>query len=484
MRKPPPKKPSFSDRSSSPREDRRLPSGRDGRDGGAPPRSDDRAGGRPDERGGRREQRSGPRNDHSPGNYRPPLNERPASDRFERSAPSRGERPAGRRDERAAPARDERPAGRRDERTAFIRGERSGPPREARPAPGRDERSERPAARDERPAARTERSERPDARAERSEPRAERTGVRAERGPDNRPNPRTAARQQALAEGRIGPHGEARAAAASAPADSKSTAVRALAPASADRPGLPPVKGDRLEGRNVVYEALVRGRRTVRTVWMDLGAKSDDKIDQILALAGDRVKRVERAQLDRMSLTGVHNGVIAEADELVEPTVRQLLGAPEPFLVLVDEVQYEHNLGAVLRSALGAGVDGVIIPTQRGKGLTPVVQRVSMGGAEAVPVVRAGISASLAEIQRAGVRVIGADMNGTAPWDLDLTGPIAFVLGGEDKGLTAPVRKRCDAIAGIPLMGDLQSLNVSVTAGILLFERVRQMAALAKRNKG
>jgi len=244
------------------------------------------------------------------------------------------------------------------------------------------------------------------------------------------------------------------------------------------------VKGDRLEGRNVVYEALVRGRRTVRTVWMDLGAKSDDKIDQILALAGDRVKRVERAQLDRMSLTGVHNGVIAEADELVEPTVRQLLGAPEPFLVLVDEVQYEHNLGAVLRSALGAGVDGVIIPTQRGKGLTPVVQRVSMGGAEAVPVVRAGISASLAEIQRAGVRVIGADMNGTAPWDLDLTGPIAFVLGGEDKGLTAPVRKRCDAIAGIPLMGDLQSLNVSVTAGILLFERVRQMAALAKRNKG
>jgi 23S rRNA (guanosine2251-2'-O)-methyltransferase len=246
---------------------------------------------------------------------------------------------------------------------------------------------------------------------------------------------------------------------------------------------LPPVKGDRLEGRNVVYEALVRGRRTVRHVWMDVGARSDDKIDQILVLAGDRVKRVERSQLDRMSLTGVHNGVIAEADEMVEPTVRQLLGAPEPFLVLIDEVQYEHNLGAVLRSALGAGVDGVIIPTQRGKGLTPVVQRVSMGGAEAVPVVRAGISSSLAEIQRAGVRVIGADMNGVPPWELDLTGPIAFVLGGEDKGLTAPIRKRCDAIVGIPLAGNLQSLNVSVTAGILLFERVRQVAEAKKKAK-
>ncbi len=227
----------------------------------------------------------------------------------------------------------------------------------------------------------------------------------------------------------------------------------------------------------MVLEALERKRRPVRTIWMDVGARSDEKITRILALGCDRVKRVERTMLDRMSLTGVHNGVIAEADELPEPSVRELLQVRDPFLVLIDEVQYEHNLGAVLRSALGAGVTGVIIPTQRGKGLTPVVQRVSMGGAEAVPVVRAGISSSLADIRRAGVMVIGADMDGVPPWELNLTGPLAIVLGGEDKGLTGPVRKRCDAIVGIPLSGGLQSLNVSVTAGILLFERVRQLAA-------
>jgi 23S rRNA (guanosine2251-2'-O)-methyltransferase len=236
------------------------------------------------------------------------------------------------------------------------------------------------------------------------------------------------------------------------------------------------VRGDRLEGRNVVLEALERGRRPVRIVWLDVGARSDEKVSRILALAGDRVKRVERTMLDRMSQTGVHNGVIAEADPLPELSVRELLAHPEPFLVLIDEVQYEHNLGAVLRSALGAGVTGVILPVQRGKGLTSVVQRVAMGGAEAVPVVREGISSALAEIRRAGVRVVGADMDGAPPWKIDLRGPLAIVLGGEDKGLTDPVRKRCDAIAGIPLTGGLQSLNVSVTAGILLFERVRQVA--------
>lgn len=240
---------------------------------------------------------------------------------------------------------------------------------------------------------------------------------------------------------------------------------------------LPPLRGDRLEGRNVVLEALERRRRPVRRIWLDQGAKADPKVDRIRELGGDTVVIVERHLLDRMSQTGVHNGVIAEADPLPQPTLKELLTEkPWPFLVLLDEIQYEHNLGAVLRSALGAGVDGVIVPVERGKGITPVVQRVAMGGAEAVPVIREGISASLAEVRRQGIRVVGADMDGVPPWELDLTGPIALVLGGEDKGLTPPVRKRCDAIVGIPLQSGLQSLNVSVTAGILLFERVRQIA--------
>ena len=241
---------------------------------------------------------------------------------------------------------------------------------------------------------------------------------------------------------------------------------------------------EQLEGRNVVLEALRRDRRPVRRVWLDERAKPDPKVNEIRALAeskGVPLQLVPRYRLDEKSQTGVHNGVIAEAVPRQTPTVAELLdevfAAGElPFVVLVDEVQYEHNLGAILRSALGAGVDAVIIPVERGKGLTPVVQRVSMGGAEAVPVIREGISSALAQLRRAGVRVVGADMDGKPPWELDLRGALAIVLGGEDKGLTDPVRKRCDAIVGVPLAGNLESLNVSVTAGVLLFERVRQVS--------
>jgi len=228
----------------------------------------------------------------------------------------------------------------------------------------------------------------------------------------------------------------------------------------------------------VVLEALVRARRPVRRIWLDAQARPDAKIERIVKMGGDRVQRVERHLLDRMSLTGVHNGVIAEADPFPEMTVKELLQkVPWPFVVLVDEVQYEHNLGAILRSALGAGVTAVIVPTERGKGLTPVVQRVSMGGAEAVPVIREGLSSALAQLQRAGFRIVTADMDGAPCWEVDLTGPIAIVLGGEDKGVSPALSKRADAVVGIPLAGGLQSLNVSVSAAVLLFERVRQCRA-------
>lgn len=249
------------------------------------------------------------------------------------------------------------------------------------------------------------------------------------------------------------------------------------------------VELDQLEGRNVVYEAFIRGRRKVRRVWMDGRARPEEKVTAIQEMAakqGLQIKAVDREELDRVSLTGVHNGVIAWAEPLPELTVSGLLDqlfaqGKDPFIVLVDEVQYEQNLGAILRSALGANVDAIIIPTQRGKGLTPVVQRVAMGAAEVVPVIREGILSALAVLRRAGVPVVGADMDGKPYWDVRMTGALALVLGGEDKGLTPTVRSRCDAISSIPLDGRIQSLNVSVTAGVLFFERARQLAALAAR---
>jgi len=243
-------------------------------------------------------------------------------------------------------------------------------------------------------------------------------------------------------------------------------------------------RGEQLEGRNVVWEALSRGIRRVHRIQLDERARADAKIERILSAAhqqGVQVTRVDRTVLDEASVSGVHNGIIAWAEPLPAHTVRGRLSelereGIEPFFVLVDEANYEHNLGAVLRSGLGAGVNAVIIPTRRGAGVTPVVLRVAMGAAEVVPVIREGLSSALATLRREGVRVVGADMDGRAHWEVPMTGPLALVIGGEGKGLTDTLRARCDDIAGVPLEGGLESLNLSVTASILMFERARQLA--------
>lgn len=239
---------------------------------------------------------------------------------------------------------------------------------------------------------------------------------------------------------------------------------------------------DQLEGRNVVLEALERKARRVLRIVLDERTKPNPKVDRIVDLANKRgipVYEATRENLDLASITGVHNGILAEAEPLPGWTITSRLNdclgrGLDPFFVLVDEVNYEHNLGAILRSAMGAGVHGVVIPTRRGKGLTAVVQRVAMGGAEAVPVIREGIPASLKVLRRAGVRIVGADMDGEAMWDVPMSGPLAIVLGGEDKGVSHTLRERCDAIVSVPLAHGLDSLNVSVTAGILMYEKVRQ----------
>lgn len=239
---------------------------------------------------------------------------------------------------------------------------------------------------------------------------------------------------------------------------------------------------EQLEGRNVIIEALRRQRRKVREIMMDDRARPGGKVDELEVLAkehGVPIKRVPREMLDRRSETGVHNGVMAWADALEAHTTHSLLDTlaregSDPFFVLVDEVQYEHNLGAILRSAMGAGVNGVIVPVRRGKGMSPVVSRVAMGGAEVVPLVREGLSSALATLRRAGVRVVGCDMDGDPLWSVPLVGPIALVLGGEDKGLSPTLRDRCDQVASVPLQSGLDSLNVSVTAALFMFERQRQ----------
>ncbi len=240
-----------------------------------------------------------------------------------------------------------------------------------------------------------------------------------------------------------------------------------------------------LEGRNPVLEALSRRRRRVEKVWLDVRCQPDAKLARLLALCeeqGVSIKRVGRAELDRMASGDVHNGVVAQVEAHPSHTVASLLDSifdagEEPFLVVADEIVYEQNLGAVLRSAMGAGVHGIVIPVRRGKGVTPVVSRIAMGGAEEVVVVREGIPSALKQLRKAGIRIVGADMGGEPYWGVRLTGPLALVLGGESKGLSSTVRERCDQVVSVPLERNLESLNVSVTAGILVFERLRQQAA-------
>lgn len=240
---------------------------------------------------------------------------------------------------------------------------------------------------------------------------------------------------------------------------------------------------DRLEGRNPVLECLQRGRRQIRTLWIDRGAKPDERITAILELAakaGLEPKTVDRQKLDRMAEGRVHNGVIAEVEPIATWTTNALLesifaAGQEPFLILADGLQYEHNLGAVLRSALGFGASGVVLPTRRGADpISPVVQRVAMGAAEVVPIVRESLFVALSECKRSAVRIVGADMGGEPLGRVDLRGPIAIVLGEEGSGLSPKIRERCDAIVSIPLHGELESLNVSVAAAILMYEKRRQ----------
>lgn len=238
-----------------------------------------------------------------------------------------------------------------------------------------------------------------------------------------------------------------------------------------------------LEGRNVVLEAL-RARREITEIHVDEGVGHSGKIGEITELARTArvpVLTVKRSELDRISETGSHQGVIALAVPKRPMTLKGLLaslsGNKSPLLLVLGEVMYEQNLGAILRTADGAGVNGVIVPTRHSAPISATVSRVSMGASEYVPVVRESPTSTLAVLRREGIMVFGVEAGGDRPYfEADLRGPAAFVFGGEDKGLSGTIRDRCDLVLTIPLKGRITSLNVSVSVGIILYERVRQEA--------
>ncbi len=239
---------------------------------------------------------------------------------------------------------------------------------------------------------------------------------------------------------------------------------------------------DQIEGRNSVLEAL-RASDRVQRLLVDEGARPEERLDEILLRAAEReleIERVPRIELDRIADGRIHNGVIARGRPLPERALPELIDEaledPQSALfLLLDEVQYEQNLGAILRTSDAAGVKAIVVPKRRGAAVSPVVVRIAMGAAEYVPVVRLAILEAMSMLRKAGVPVVGASEHGEVAYhQARLTGALGLVMGGEDKGLTPPVRKKCDQLVRLPMRGHVPSLNVSVSAAVLLYERVRQ----------
>ncbi|CAN5767999.1 23S rRNA (guanosine(2251)-2'-O)-methyltransferase RlmB [soil metagenome] len=230
-------------------------------------------------------------------------------------------------------------------------------------------------------------------------------------------------------------------------------------------------------------ELLIAGRRRVRDLWMVEDAGEAPILGDILELATEarvRVRRVGPAALAGEARSEAPQGVLAHADPLPEAELDDLLprdGRPPPFLVFLDGVTDPQNVGALLRSAEGAGATGVVLPRHRAAHVTPTVAKAAAGAVEHLPLaVVAGLPAALAEAKRAGVWVVGLDSAGdTNLFEITFsTEPVALVLGAEGRGLGRLVRQRCDVVASIPLKGALSSLNVASAGALACFEISRR----------
>ncbi|WP_018131261.1 23S rRNA (guanosine(2251)-2'-O)-methyltransferase RlmB [Effusibacillus pohliae] len=240
--------------------------------------------------------------------------------------------------------------------------------------------------------------------------------------------------------------------------------------------------GEQLEGRHPVLEALKSGRQ-LNKILLAEGAEGGS-VNDILTRAKERgivVQRVPKAKIDAAAVTRNHQGVIAylAAKEYVdlEVILQAADRSPRPGLIVVlDEIEDPHNLGSILRTADGVGAHGVVIPKRRAVPLTATVAKASAGAIEHIPVARVtNISQTLEMLKRAGYWVIGTDVNADSMYyQVDMTGPIVMVIGNESKGLGEVVKKRCDYLVRLPMIGQVQSLNAGVAAGVLLYEAVRQ----------
>ena len=239
---------------------------------------------------------------------------------------------------------------------------------------------------------------------------------------------------------------------------------------------------DVLVGRNAVTEALKSGRG-INKLWIASGDR-EGSVSEIAALAKERgivVQYVERAKIESLAGGHRHQGVLPYVAPVPYAELDDILKAAEekgeaPFLVLLDELEDPHNLGALLRTADATGVHGILIPKRRSVSLNATVAKTSAGAVEYVPVARIGnIAQTLKKLKEKGFWVAGADMDGEkAYYEADLTGPLVLVVGSEGRGMSRLTKEACDFIVSMPMVGRINSLNASVAGSILMYESMRQ----------
>ena len=236
-----------------------------------------------------------------------------------------------------------------------------------------------------------------------------------------------------------------------------------------------------IEGRNAVIEAF-RSGKTIDKLYVLDGCK-DGPVMTIIREAKKTdtiIRYVDREILDRLSKTGHHQGVVANAAAYDYAEVEDILNAAKkkneaPFIFILDNIEDPHNLGAIIRTANLAGAHGVIIPKRRAVGLTATVAKTSAGALNYTPVAKVtNLSATIEELKKEGLWFVCADMGGETMYNLNLTGPIGLVIGNEGEGVSRLVKEKCDYVASIPMKGNIDSLNASVAAGVLAYEIVRQ----------
>ena len=236
-----------------------------------------------------------------------------------------------------------------------------------------------------------------------------------------------------------------------------------------------------IEGRNAVLEAFRSGKPVDKLYVLD--GCQDGPVRTIVREARKHdtiIQFVEKERLAQLSETGRHQGVIAYAAAYEYSEVSDMLElarerGEDPFIILLDNIEDPHNLGAIIRTANLAGAHGVIIPKRRAVGLTATVAKTSAGELNYTPVAKVtNLKKTMEELKKEGLWFVCADMGGEAMYDLNLTGPIGLVIGNEGEGVSRLVKETCDFVASIPMKGDIDSLNASVATGVLAYEIVRQ----------